>query len=179
MTTRGDIRLRPGRLPATELAVPNRRKRRVRKLVERAEVLFVRQVVQDGGIASWRRQVQARVRAARDACVEGRVASTETAALVVALVDVPVRDACAWLVADEPDRSWVTLWLHLVRHAPPPFRAEPLFLLGWTAWRLGDLPLAAAAVAEARREEPGHRASVLLAQLLAADHPPAVRRRGA
>lgn len=163
-----------------DLAVPSGRKKRVERLVERAEVLFVRRVAQDGGMAAWRREAERRVRVARDACVQGRLARTETAALVVALVDVPLRDACAWLVADDPDPAWAALWLHLVRHAPPPFRSEPLFLLGWTAWRLGDLPVATVAVAEAHREDPGHRAAELLTRLLAgADRRPVAHRRGA
>lgn len=183
--TSDDSRFRPVgpsrvRCPV-ELAVPSGRKKRVERLVERAEVLFVRRVTQDGGMDSWRHEAERRIRTARDACAQGRLARTETAALVVALVDVPLRDACAWLVADDPDPAWAALWLHLVRHAPPPFRSEPLFLLGWTAWRLGDLPVATVAVTEAHREDPGHRAAALLARLLAGagDRHPVARRRGA
>lgn len=130
-------------------------------------MLFVTEVVRDGGIDPWRRRAGSRITAARDAYADGRLARTETAALVVALLDLPVRDTCARLVAADPDPPWLALWLHLVRHALPPYRTEPLFLLAWTAWHLGDRFLAGTAVAEARRQEPAHRAAALLAQVLA------------
>jgi hypothetical protein len=163
-----------------DLGIPAGTKDRISRLTERAEVLFVRQVVRDGGIAGWRRDVEQRVLRARRACAAGRVARTETAALVVALVDEPLRDLCCHLVDRDPDPTWAALWLHLVRHAPTPYRAEPLFLLGWTAWRLGDVPLARTAVGAARAEEPDHQAAVLLSRLLgggfpAGEIPPAPR----
>lgn len=147
--------------------MPAERRKRMQRLTERAEVLFVGEVVRDGGIGPWRRRTEQRVRAAREAYAHGRLAWTTTAGLAVALIDVPLRDVCARLVEDDPDPAWADLWLHLARHAPQPFRTEPLFLLGWTAWHLDDVPLAAAAVTEARRQEPAHRPSVLLACLLA------------
>ena len=162
-----DLRYRPPGRRTVDLTVPNGRKTRVRLLTERAEVLFVREVVRDGGIVPWRERAASRLTAARDAYAQGRLARTETAALVVALVDRSVRDVAARLVADAPDPTWADLWLHLARHALPPFQAEPLFLLGWTAWRLGDRPLAAHAVAEARRQDPAHRPAALLAALIA------------
>lgn len=154
------------------------------RLTERAEVLFVQEVVRDGGVALWRRRTDGRIRAARDAYALGRLAWTETATLVVALVDVPLRDVCARLVEDDPHPAWVDLWLHLARHAPTPFRTEPLFLLAWTAWHLGDVPLATAAVVEARRQDPAHRPAALLARLVAlgigpGGRGPAAHRRGA
>lgn len=166
-----------------DLAMPNERRKRMQRLTERAEVLFVGEVVRDGGIIPWRRRTEHRITAARDSYALGRLAWTETAALVVALIDVPLRDVCARLVEDDPDPAWLDLWLHLARHAVPPFRTEPLFLLGWTAWHLGDMPLAAAAVVEARRQEPAHRPSALLARLLArainpSNRTPAAHRQG-
>lgn len=167
-----------------DLTMPHGRKQRMERLTERAEVLFVREVVRDGGVTPWRRRTESRIRAARDAYALGRLAWTETATLVVALVDVPLRDVCARLVEDDPHPAWVDLWLHLARHALPPFRTEPLFLLGWTAWHLGDAHLATAAVVEARRQEPAHRPAALLARLLAGGVGPggrasAARRPGA
>lgn len=153
--------------PGDDLAVPNRLKARVQRQLERAEVLLVGQVVRDGGMAIWRSQAEERFRVARRTCTRGRIARTEAVALVVALLDLPVRDQCWLLVEEDPDPEWVTLWTHLVRHALPPFRAEPLFLLAWTGWRLGDVPLAARAVEAARVEEPEHRAATMLAGILA------------
>lgn len=182
MNTSDFRRPRAGRF--VDLTVPNGRKARVRLLTERAEVLFVREVVRDGGIGPWRQRAAARLEAARDGYAAGKLARTEAAALVVALVDRTARDVAARLVAEDPDPAWADLWLHLARHALPPFRAEPLFLLGWTAWNLGDRPLAVHVIAEVRRQEPAHRPAALLAALLAAggdpaDRAPAEHRRGA
>jgi hypothetical protein len=162
---------RPTRVGPSDLGIARGRRDRLRRLTEQAEASFVRQVVRDGGIAGWRGQVEQRVRRARASCGAGRLARSETAALVVALVDEPVRDLCCHLVDRDPDPAWLPLWLHLARHAPPPYRAEPLFLLAWTAWRLGDPRLARTAVGAARAEDPGHRAAFLLGALLACGLP--------
>lgn len=159
--------------PGDDLAVPNRRKARVQRQLERAEVLLVGQVVRDGGMTTWRGQAEERFRVARHTCARGRIAHTEAVALVVALLDLPVRDQCWLLVEEHPDPEWITLWTHLVRHALPPFRAEPLFLLAWTAWRLGDVSLAVRAVEAARTEEPEHRAAAMLDGILASGVAPA------
>lgn len=166
MTSRLSV-LVPADGPGHGLAVPNRRKARVQRQLERAEVLLVGQVVRDGGMTTWRGQAEERFRVARRTCTRGRIARTEAVALVVALLDLPVRDQCWLSVEEDPDPEWVMLWMHLVQHALPPFRAEPLFLLAWTAWRLGDVPLAVRAVEAARVEEPEHRAAAMLAGILA------------
>lgn len=160
-------------LEDVDLAVPNGRKARVQRQLERAEVLLVGQVVRDGGMSVWRRQAEERVRAARLSCARGRLAGTESVALVVALLDRSVRDQCWLLVEEDPDPEWVALYADLARHALPPFRAEPLFLLAWAAWRLGDVPLATRAVEAARAEEPEHNAAAMLAGILAIGLPPA------
>lgn len=153
--------------PGDDLAVPNRRKARVQRQLERAEVLLVGQVVREGGMTTWRGQAEERFRVARRTSARGRIARTEAVALVVALLDLPVRDQCWLLVEEDPDPEWVTLWTHLVQHALPPFRAEPLFLLAWSAWRLGDVSLAVRAVEAARVEEPEHGAAAMLSGILA------------
>jgi hypothetical protein len=146
---------------------------RVRRHLAEAELLFVARVVQDGGIGSWRLHARERFVTARRAVAHGRISSVATADLVVALVDQHVRDWCWLEVESAPDPGWAALWLHLVRHALSPFRAEPLFLLGWTAWRRDDGALARAATAAARAEDPGHEAARLLEKLLDSGAEPA------
>lgn len=152
---------------------------RLRRALERAEREFVADVVADGGIEPWRRRIEGRFRTARDALTASPtggagppagaglgVSLVESAALLVALVDRPVRDG-VWRQLDaDPDRRWLALWRHLARHALPPYRTEPLFLLAWTAWRSGDPATARLAVDCAREQDPGHRASVLLGRML-------------
>ncbi|MFL6127864.1 MAG: DUF4192 family protein [Mycobacteriales bacterium] len=166
---------------------------RLRRALDRAERDFVADVVADGGIDCWRRRLEGRFRAARDALsgpgipagprapgtAAGRagpggpgVSWAESAALVVALADRAVRDR-VWRQLDaDPDRRWLLLWRHLARRALPPYRTEPLFLLAWTAWRLGDPATVRAALGCARVQDPGHRASVLLNRMLTAGTDP-------
>lgn len=136
--------------------------------LERAELQFVARVVRDGGIGPWRQLAAARFRTAREAVTRSRLSRSETASLIVALADHEVRDGC-W-VRFEQDRhpGWVSLWRHLAAHALPPYRAEPLFLLAWSAWRSGDPILARTAVDAVRAEDPGHRAAAMLDRMLAA-----------
>jgi len=134
--------------------------------LERAEVRFVTQVVRDGGIGPWREQMTERFSAA---CSAGAgLSRADTAALVVALADRSVRDLCWLRVEEDRHPDWVALWWHLARHARPPYRAEPLFLLAWSAWRAGDVGLARDALDAARAADPGHHPAVLLDTMLAA-----------
>lgn len=158
---------RPARLP--DLAPGTAGADRLRRALERAEVDFVAAVVADGGIEPWRRRVEGRFRAARDALDRSGgtgVSRAESAALAVALVDEPVRDTCCRRVDADPDRRWLDLWRHLADRTLAPYRTEPLFLLAWTAWRRGDLVTARAAVGSARLQDPGHRPSALLTAVL-------------
>ena len=139
---------------------------RLRRALERAEIDFVTAVVTDGGIEPWRRRIEGRFRTARDALDRSGVSRAESAALAVALADGVLRDRCCRLIDADPDRRWLALWRHLADRALPPYRTEPLFLLAWTAWRRGDVPAARDAVGSARLQEPGHRPSVLLAEVL-------------
>ena len=130
-------------------------------------MLFVARVVQDGGVGPWRLHVRERILAAHSTLERGgRIARTETADLVVSLLDQHVRDWCWLQVEAAPGPTWTALWLHLVRHALSPFRVEPLFLLGWTAWRSYDATLSRTATAAARAEDPAHDAARMLEELL-------------
>lgn len=147
--------------------MPARRRLRVARALEQAETLFVARVADDGGIAPWRRLTEAHFLEARKTLARtGRLSRADTAALVVALVDVAMRDRCWVQVESGPDPVWTVFWLHLVRRALPPYRAEPLFLLAWSAWRSGEAGLARRAVEATLVEEPGHVAAAMLTTLL-------------
>jgi hypothetical protein len=151
----------------TGLAIPAGRRVRVRRALERAEMLFVARVAQDGGIAAWRRSTEVRFLEARRRFTRtGRISRGDTAALAVALVDGVLRDRCWVHVESDRDPTWIAFWLYVARRALPPYRAEPLFLLAWSAWRSGEPPLARRAVDAVLVEEPGHVAAVLLTRLL-------------
>ncbi len=128
---------------------------------------FVARVAQDGGIAAWRRLTEVRFLETRRRFSRiGRVSRGDTAALAVALIDGVMRDRCWVQVESDRDPAWTAFWLYIVRRALPPYRAEPLFLLAWSAWRSGNSPLARTAVDAALVEEPGHVAAALLTTLL-------------
>jgi hypothetical protein len=147
--------------------VPVGARPRVRRALERAEMLFTARVAEDGGIGRWRRLTEIRFLAARETYVrQKRLSRSDTAALVVALVDLPTRDRCWVQVESGCDPAWTGFWHYLTRRALPPYRAEPLFLLAWTAFRLRDAELAQIAVGAALAEDPGHTAGAMLARLV-------------
>lgn len=161
--------------PARASGVPLGRRVRLSRALEQAETLFVARVAQDGGIDPWRRLTEARfLHARRRLARAGRLSSADSAALIVALVDVVMRDRCWLQVESDRDPVWTGIWLHLARRALPPYRAEPLFLLAWSAWRSGDPGLARRAVDAALIEEPGHVAATMLATLLRTGADPSV-----
>jgi hypothetical protein len=151
---------------AADLAPPSGAAPRLRRHLERAETRFVAQVADQGGIGPWREDVDARFETASDRLARSRVSRAETAALVVALADRAVRDRCWEWVESGAHEPWLSLWRHLARHAIAPYRVEPLFLFAWTAWRRGDGISARVAVGCALQEDPEHRASGMLAELL-------------
>jgi Domain of unknown function (DUF4192) len=164
----GSRRRRHSRVGAVpDLGLPARGRRRRAGALERAETLFVSRVAQDGGVGPWRRLTEARFLAARRYHARtGRLARADTAALVLALADGITRDRCWARMESDRDPAWIAFWLHLARRATPPYRAEPLFLLAWSAWRARDFGLARRAVDAALAEEPDHTAARMLCVLL-------------
>jgi hypothetical protein len=154
-------------------AVPASGRRRTQLALERAELRFVARVVADGGIGPWRATAEPRLAAAHASFNrQGRLARGVAADLVVALSDKPTRDGYWRVIEAQPDPTWPAFWLRLSDRALSPYRAEPLFLLAWSAWRLDDLQLAGSAAVGALTEDPGHRAaSMLLAMLRAGVRP--------
>jgi hypothetical protein len=148
-------------------AVPTRGRGRTQRALEEAELRFVGRVVSDGGIGPWRAAADMRLSTARATFTRhGRLSRGVAAGLVVALADRPTRDRCWQAIESQSDPGWSAFWLYVSRRALPPYRAEPLFLLAWSAWRLGDVRLARAATGEALTEDPAHRAAVMLLAML-------------
>lgn len=87
--------------------------------------------------------------------------NTETARFGVALTGYGVRDA-VWMAIDAGRLDAQDLMLHLARTLPAPYRAAPLFLFAWKAWRNGNGALAAIAVERAQQAEPNYSAANLL-----------------
>lgn len=150
-------------------AVPTGGRRRSQLALEHAELRFVARIVADGGIGPWRAAAESRLATARASFIrQGRLARGVAADLAVALSDQPTRDGCWRVIEAQPDPTWPAFWLRLSGRALPPYRAEPLFLLAWSAWRLDDLRLAKSAAVGALTEDPGHRAAAMLLAMLRA-----------
>jgi hypothetical protein len=130
-----------------------------------AEGSFIGAVAAAGGVPAWRAAMQAKIwRVLERMPTDGDrlVTDAECAEILVALSDIPIRDAC-WLAAEQERRDTaMALWSRLVRRSVPPYDAAPLFLLGWAAWRRGDGVLARMAAERALVSDPDYRAASLL-----------------
>jgi hypothetical protein len=84
----------------------------------------------------------------------------------VALADQPTRDRCWQMVEWRTDADWPAFWLHLSMRVLPPYRTEAMFLLAWSAWRLGDARLARIAVDDVLRLDQRHGPAAMLLALL-------------
>jgi hypothetical protein len=141
----------------------------VERALAAAETAFVDTVATAGGISAWREAMRGLLARAGERVLAGDgapdthvLSDEESAEILVALSDVPIRDAC-WLRA-ERGRSGdnLALWSQLARRAVPPYDAAPLFLLGWAAWRRGDGALARIAAQRALASDAGYGAAQLL-----------------
>ena len=138
-----------------------------RRLVDRATA---------GAMAGWRAEIRHRFRAGSRCGGDGPdgrggphgLSPEDMADLLVALVDVRVRDDC-WRALDDGGLvGGFQLCRRLVDQAVPPYDVPALFLLGWAAWRRRDSVLARAAAARALTVDPAYDAARLL--LVALDH---------
>ncbi|WP_305094806.1 DUF4192 domain-containing protein [Prescottella sp. R16] len=91
-----------------------------------------------------------------------------TAELALALEITAVRDAVLALALGEQADAAEQLWIHLARVLPDPERAEPLALLGYSAYARGDGPLAGVALGAALAADPCHGLAALLDRALQA-----------
>ncbi len=86
--------------------------------------------------------------------------------LALALEITAVRDAVLALALGEQADAAEQLWIHLARMLPDPERAEPLALLGYSAYARGDGPMAGIALAAALAADPCHGLAGLLDRAL-------------
>lgn len=96
----------------------------------------------------------------------------EVGRMVVALLDIEVRDV-AWAEMTRADaRIHVELWRDVVRRTPLDLLAAPAALLAFAAWLAGEGALAWCAVERCREADPGYSLAALVTQALeGAMHP--------
>ncbi|MGW3959677.1 DUF4192 domain-containing protein [Amycolatopsis sp. NPDC005003] len=110
---------------------------------------------------------------------EGPPTDEEAVLLASALKLPEIRDLCLAMAvppATAQAREAEHLWLALVREIPPPHRAEPAALLGFTAYLRGDGAFAGMALDNALEAAPGHVLASLLRKVLDTGTPPEVIR---
>lgn len=100
----------------------------------------------------------------------------ECADLALALEHLAVRDSLLALSAGTQAGAAEQLWVHLARTLPDPERAEPLTLLGYSAYLRGDGPMAGVALCAALAADPCHRLAGLLDDALQTGVRPAALR---
>ncbi len=105
-----------------------------------------------------------------------RLSAEDAGRLLVAMVNLEVRDvAWAQMTRDNASRH-VDLWRDVVRRAPHDLLAAPAALLGFAAWLAGDGALAWCAVDRCREVEPDYSLAGLLADALTGAVPPSTWR---
>lgn len=146
--------------------------------VQRAEAALVLAAARRNGMSAWRAGTRARFRRAvrrahgggdrPDGPAPGWLADPDVARLLIGLADTGARDAC-WRDLDRrcSAAAFAVCW-QLARRSVPPYRAAPLFLLGWAAWRRGDGVLARIAALQALDADADYDAARLL--LVVLDH---------
>jgi hypothetical protein len=110
---------------------------------------------------------------------EGPPTDEEAVLLANALKLPDIRDLCLAMAvppATAQAREAEHLWLTLVRELPPPHRAEPAALLGFTAYLRGDGAFAGMALDNALEAAPDHVLASLLKKVLDSGTPPEVIR---
>lgn len=100
------------------------------------------------------------------------LAPEEVGRMVVAMVNINVRDV-AWAEMNHDNAgTHVELWRDVVRRTPLELLAAPASLLGFAAWLAGDGALAWCAIDRCRQAEADYSLAGLLTQALAAAVPP-------
>ncbi len=110
---------------------------------------------------------------------EGPLTDEEAVSLANALRLPEIRDVCLAMAVPPGNasaREAERLWLTMVRELPPPHRAEPAALLGFTAYLRGDGAFAGMALDNALEAAPGHVLASLLRRVLDSGTPPEVIR---
>ncbi|GAA0958701.1 DUF4192 domain-containing protein [Virgisporangium aurantiacum] len=99
-----------------------------------------------------------------------RPTDDEAAWLIVLLTDTAVRDH-VWRQT-HGHHGHLTLWTDLTRRAEPDLVAAPATLLAFTAWQMGNGPVAAIALQRALNTDPAYRMARLLQLVLFTGMPP-------
>ncbi len=86
----------------------------------------------------------------------------EMARIAVALIDPQVRDTLYALAVGDSAAAAESLWAELARALPPPWRAEALVLLAFSAYVRGDGPLTGVSLDAALDCDPEHRMAGML-----------------
>lgn len=156
-----------GTLAAQLDPVPEPEQARLAPLLEQEEHEVVAAVLAAGSQRR-ERSVKRAIFAAARASDEPRwsgLDDLEVARFGVALSGERVRDA-VWFAIDEDRLDGQPLWRALATRLPPPYRAGPLLLLGWWAWRHGDGALARIAAERALAADPEFTSADLLTAAL-------------
>ncbi|MBC9732010.1 DUF4192 domain-containing protein [Nocardioides marmotae] len=103
----------------------------------------------------------------------------EVARLVVAMLDVAVRDAVWGLMGRADADRHARFWTDVVRRTPDAFLADPAAVLAFAAWLCGHGALAWCAVDRCQDVAPGHRLAGYIAHVLTQAIPPSVWEPGA
>jgi len=139
--------------------------------LRRADTRFA-ELVRRTGLSRTRRNEHAALLRAAAECESGvQLSPRRLARLGSALRDLEIRDAL-WLAIDNRSLAAEQLLDQLHSRLPPPYRAVPLFLLGWHLWRSGSGTLAAAAAERALQTDPGYSAAQLLLEAVQAGMDP-------
>jgi hypothetical protein len=131
----------------------------------------------ESGTEHWTRSAQrfATVLAAvsRAGCrLKVELTDEDVVALIGALSDRYVREACLRFDDLEDEAAAQRLWTALVRATPAPERADPACLLAITAYLRGNGVLAGLALDVAEKAHPGHVLAMLLRSALVTGMPP-------
>ncbi|ORA28227.1 DUF4192 domain-containing protein [Mycobacterium aquaticum] len=114
------------------------------------------------GRARVRADIEAAI-AAADRFADGRPPSDgEMARIAVSLTDPQVRDTLYALAVGDSAGPAESLWAELARALPPPWRAEALVLLAFSAYVRGDGPLTGVSLDAALDCDPEHRMAGML-----------------
>jgi hypothetical protein len=148
-----------------------------RQLLDVTHAEHVRELGRDDPQAVHRHDVErwrAAVAAADDP--RQRPSDVEAAALVVSLLELPVRDEVLSWAANE-SAALLGLLRDLAARTVPPYDAPVCTVLAAVAWSQGDGALANVALDRAARADPGYSLAALLREGLAQQVPPSVVRR--
>jgi hypothetical protein len=112
--------------------------------------------------AEARGDIEAAIAAAQRLADDESLSDDTVARLACALTDPRVRDTLYALAVGDKAAQTESLWAHLARTLPAPWRAEALVLLAFSAYVRGDGPLAGVSLEAALQCDETHRMAGML-----------------